>query len=189
MSDPCAPEAFEARYRADPDPWRFATSHAEQARYDEVVRSLPDRRIASAYEPGCSVGVLTRRLAERCDRVRAIDVAPSAVAEARRRCANEAGVTLEVASVTDDDTAGHDLVVLSEIGYYFAGAALTGLVDRVVAMMTPDATLVACHWLGRSEDHRVHGSVVHHRLDRHPQLQHRSHRDGPSHVIDVWVRI
>jgi hypothetical protein len=56
-------EAFEARYLQRPDPWRFAESPYELARYLTILSSLGRRAYATVYEPGCSVGVLTRQLA------------------------------------------------------------------------------------------------------------------------------
>jgi len=64
--------SFEELYRADPDPWQFATSRYEQRRYDITVACLPEERYGAAFEPGCAVGELTRRLAGRCDRVLAL---------------------------------------------------------------------------------------------------------------------
>src|SRR5690606_21321507 len=57
--DPCSAEAFEARYAADPDPWRFASSPAEMARYDAIMALLARRHYRSGYEPACSIGALT----------------------------------------------------------------------------------------------------------------------------------
>ncbi len=186
--DPCAPEAFEARYRADIDPWDFTGSPAEQARYDAILDVLGPGPFASGYEPGCSIGVLTGRLAHRCERLRAVDVSPTAVAAARERCGSRPGVTLAVASVADDETGDHDLVLASEVGYYFAGARLAAVVDRLVHALRPGGTLLACHWTGRSPDHAVSGATVHAALAAHPELVATDHRDGPTYVIDRWLR-
>lgn len=185
---PCSPRAFESRYRADPDPWDFAGSPAEQARYDDLLDVLGPGPFSSAYEPGCSIGVLTSRLAHRCDRLRAVDVSPTAVALARERCGDRPGLTLEVASVADDPTGDHDLVVASEVGYYFAGDALDAVVERLVGALLPGGTLLACHWTGHSPDHEVDGATVHAALDRHPDLTPTDHRVGPTYVIDRWRR-
>ncbi|WCO67788.1 SAM-dependent methyltransferase [Iamia majanohamensis] len=185
---PCSPTAFEERYRADPDPWDFAGSPAEQARYDDLLDVLGPGPFASAYEPGCSIGVLTGRLAHRCDRLRAVDVSPTAIAQARERCGDRPGLTLAVASVADDRTGDHDLVVASEVGYYFAGDELAAVVDRLVGALLPGGTLLACHWTGHSEDHAVHGAEVHAALGRHPALDPTAHRDGPTYLIDRWRR-
>src|SRR5262245_34180807 len=78
--------SFEEKYRADDDPWRFASSAYEQRRYALTVAMLPARQYASAFESACSIGELTTRLAERCGRLLAMDASPAAVARARERC-------------------------------------------------------------------------------------------------------
>ena len=49
---------------------------------DETLGAL-NRRYRRAFEPGCSIGALTRHLALICDQVEAMDIAPSAVFIAR----------------------------------------------------------------------------------------------------------
>jgi len=188
VGDACAPEAFEALYRSREDPWDFATAPSEQRRYDVLETMLARPRYSSGYEPGCSVGVLTRRLAARCDRLRAIDVSPTAVARARRRCREQPGVTIEVGSLASDATGGHDLVVLSEIGYYFEGAALTAALDRVIGALRPGGTLAACHWTAFSPDHPIRGQVVHAHLHLRWDLIPVAHHREPHHVLDLWER-
>ena len=51
---------FEEMYRDSDDPWEFGTSPYEQRKYAVTVASLPRSRYRSAYEPGCSIGVLDR---------------------------------------------------------------------------------------------------------------------------------
>ena len=63
---------FEALYAADPDPWDFETSAYEQAKYDATIAALPPGPISTALEVGCSIGVLTERLARPCDRLLAV---------------------------------------------------------------------------------------------------------------------
>ena len=60
---------FERLYSANPDPWGFQTSAYEQAKYRRTVEALGDRRFASVLEVGCSIGILTRMLAPRCDAI------------------------------------------------------------------------------------------------------------------------
>ncbi len=73
------PEYFEQLYVRDPDPWRFATSGYERDKYAATLAALPNRRFASGFEVGCSIGVLTRQLAERCDALLAADGSPTAL--------------------------------------------------------------------------------------------------------------
>ena len=152
-------EDFERRYAAIRDPWQFASSPYEQRRYDIIAACLPRARFKRCFEPGCSIGELTRRLVERCDDVVAWDASPSAVDEARRRCGSR---VVDGGGVPGDWPQGtFDLVVLSELGYYFEVAELCGLVERAVASLVPEGVLLAVHWLGESEDHVLHGDVVH----------------------------
>ena len=81
MRNPVA--EFEDQYRASPDPWGFATSEYEQAKYDATVAALGDRTYPFGLELGASIGVLTERLALRCGRLIALEPAPTAVRRAR----------------------------------------------------------------------------------------------------------
>ncbi len=169
------PAGFERLYEGDPDPWDFRTSPYEQGRYEAVVAALAQKRYTRAFEPACSVGELTVRLARRCDHVDAIDLSPTAVSQARQRC-GEAGlgderVSVEVGSVVDFDRTGYDLVVFSELGYYFEVDVLADLVDRLLHALVPGGELLACHWLGSSPDHRLHGDDVHDVIGSRPGLE------------------
>ncbi len=186
--EPWSATAFEDRYRRDDDPWDFRTSSYEQARYEQVIAALRRDRYPTAFEPGCSVGELTWRLAARCEQVRAVDVSPTAIAAARERCRGLTGVQLAVGSVADHPLVDHDLIVLSEVGYYFTEEELDGVVDRLVGSLRPDGDLVACHWSGHSADHRLHGTTVHERIARHRGLRLHHERDHQGFAIATWVR-
>lgn len=186
--DPCSPAAFEAKYAEDPDPWRFASSPSELGRYDAIDALLAADRYRSAYEPACSVGVLTARLGHRCDQLLAVDVAPTAVAEAAARCGHLPHVRVEVGSVTDPGPERFDLVVLSEVGYYFTRAALAAVVDAVHSLLVPGGELVACHWTGHSEDHVLSGAVVHEVIAEHRDLEPLERDDGDTYVLASWRR-
>lgn len=86
------PGYFDALYAVDADPWRFETSAYEAAKYDATLAALPVARYASAVEVGCSIGVLTQRLASRCDALLGVDVAQTALDRAAARCAEQAHV-------------------------------------------------------------------------------------------------
>lgn len=187
-NEPWAPEAFEERYRRAPDPWDFGTSPYEQGRYEAIVASLPGEHYRSGYEPGCSIGELTWRLAQVCDALRAVDVSETAVARTAERVRGMHGVTVGVASVDTDSTMGHDLVVFSEIGYYFSLDELDRVLDRLVAAMVRGGDLVACNWLGHSPDHRLHGSVVHDRIAARTDLQPLTEATHDGFVIGAWRR-
>lgn len=157
-----SPDFFEAKYRAEADPWSFASSETELARYNTALAALGDRRFQHAFEPACSVGVLTRRLAQVCDQVSAFDLSPTAVAHARERCADLPNVEIRCASLADLlPDASVDLLVLSEIGYYFTPEHWARILDRLIGCLLPGCLVVGVHWLGTSEDHVTGGDEVH----------------------------
>jgi cyclopropane fatty-acyl-phospholipid synthase-like methyltransferase len=155
-------EAFEEKYRADGDPWRFATSPYEQRRYDLIMAMLPRERYRRCFEPGASIGELTRRLATRCDEVVAVEASATAVQQAEQLIGTEPGVTIVQATVPEWWPRGSfDLVMMSEFGYYFDRDVLSVLIDRAADLLTVEGTFVAAHWRGQSVDHLLHGDEVH----------------------------
>ena len=93
----------------------------EQAKYTLTLNAMPKPRYRSALEVGCSIGVLTRLLASRCDAVLAIDAAQTPLVEARRRCADLPGVRFEQMFVPNQWPDGaFDLILLSEVVYYLS---------------------------------------------------------------------
>jgi SAM-dependent methyltransferase len=156
------PDSFEAPYARDGDPWQFASSPYELQRYATTI-GLIDRtpRHARCFEPGCSIGVLTEQLASRCDEVVAVDPSPSAIRSAGERLAGVTNVELHVGSLPEWWPEGSfDLVVMSELGYYWDREGLADLTARLGALRTPAADFVAVHWLGSSPDHLLHGNEV-----------------------------
>ena len=85
--------------------------------------------IQTGFEPGCSIGVLTERLARICDQVEAMDISPTAVARTRDRCGLLQNVTVSHGALPVDLPTGYfDLIVLSEIGYYLSRRSWHSLV-------------------------------------------------------------
>jgi LmbE family N-acetylglucosaminyl deacetylase/protein-L-isoaspartate O-methyltransferase len=164
---------FDALYERNPDPWRFATRWYEKRKRAITLASLPAERYASGLEIGCSIGLLTADLAERCDRLLAVDVAEAAVRQARQRAPL---ATVEQRDVTRDYPEGSfDLVVLSEVGYYLSTPALARLLTAIAASLSPTGVLVACHWRHPVADYPLSGDEVHDAISAlglHPVARH-----------------
>ncbi len=192
--DKSSAEFFETRYREVGDPWDLAHDSYEQSRYDTIIRALAGRRYRHAFEPGCAVGALTEKLATICDRVDACDFSQTAVEQARQRCAGFPGVSVRCASVTDPAPIhDYDLIVLSEIGYYFSFTAWQSVVSDIAERMQPGTILLASHWLGTSPDHLLTGDEVHACM-QHPKLKHEHNERHPDPKdsgfrLDRWTRI
>lgn len=156
------PSHFDALYAESPDPWGFAERWYERRKYALTMAALPRERYASAYEPGCSIGVLTGLLAERCDRLLASDGSPAAVSQAARRLADRRNVTVERHWLPDDWPEGsYDLVLLSELLFYLDGEDLDRVLRSAFAGLAVGGSLVVVHWRGVSTDHRRSGDDVH----------------------------
>ncbi len=184
-----SPEFFEALYKEKGDPWNFAHAPYEQDRFHRIVATLTHRRYRRALEPGCSIGTLTEKLAPLCDHVDAFDFSPTAVAEAQRRCAGLPNVSLSCGQFAESIEVGrYDLLVLSEIGYYFEPERWRGLVTKLADNLMSGSTLLAAHWLGQSPDHVQSGDAVHEslRADQRLHLQHEERH--PMFRIDRFVR-
>jgi predicted TPR repeat methyltransferase len=179
-------EYFDRLYDDAPDPWGFETRWYEQRKYALTVAALPEARYRAAFEPGCSIGVLTERLAGRCDAVLATDIVPAALERAQHRLAGHPHVRLEVRAVPEDwPEERFDLVVLSEVAYYLPVPALEMLVERAVASLDPGGVLEAVHWR-RETDYALSGDEAHVVIARHPGLASVAHYEDADFVLDVW---
>ena len=140
---------FRGMYATEADPWQFATSAYERAKYQATLAALPRAHYASALDIGCSIGVFTHQLCPRCDAVVGLDVVPSVLEAARARCADCANARFALAAVPGQWPDGRfDLIVISEVAYYLDRADLARLVARVEGAVLPGADIVLVHWLG-----------------------------------------
>ena len=145
------PAFFDTLYARDPDPWRFETSAYEHAKYQATLDSLPPRRFESALEVGCSVGVLTRRLADRCTRVLGLDISEAPLAAARARCIDRPGATFARATVPADWPPGRfDLILFSEVLYYLDPPAIRTAARHATASLTPNGLILLVNWTGET---------------------------------------
>lgn len=187
--DTTSRDFFERKYLGNPDPWQFASSEYEQGRYRATLDILSSRRYRRAFEPGCSIGIITARLATICDRVEAMDISPTAVKQAQERCKDLRNVNIFCGALPGDLPIGTlDLIVLSEIGYYFNERQLDGLGQELVLRLRKRGTLLAAHWLGHSEDHLLTGDRVHEILGALDGLQHTRSERHSGFRLDCWER-
>lgn len=173
---------FDRLYARDPDPWCFETSAYEDRKYTATLDALPAQRYARALEIGCSIGVLTARLAPRCDELLALDVSRKALAAARQRCRGMKQIRFTTGQVPRDWPVGRfDLIVLSEVLYYFDLTDLDRLATRVETSLVPGGTLQMVHWLGETDYPLPGDTAVEHfvsRLARRPVRTVRQTREA-----------
>ncbi len=147
---------FDDLYARDADPWDFETSRYEAEKYVQTIAALDGRRFTTALEVGCSIGVLTERLAEHCDNLLAIDVVESALVRAHERVPQ---VRFERREIPEQYPPGtFELTVCSEVLYYLDSPALNATLDRITG------TLLAVHWRHPTERYPFTGDEVHEQL-------------------------
>jgi SAM-dependent methyltransferase len=189
MGDSVPSKYFVDLYAREPDPWRFASSAYEAAKYRATIEALPRERYRSGCELACSIGVFTQMLAQRCECVHAIDVSPAALASARERCRRQLNVTFAQVDLLVDYPGGwYDLTTICEFGFYFAYEDLARLRDCVAQHTVPGGDVVLVHWTPRTPGHALPAHDVHtfFRDDRRFESVHGF--EAETYILDVVRR-
>ena len=138
---------FDGLYANKPDPWNFATSDYEARKYDETIAALGDERAGRGLEVGCSIGILTRRLAPLCDRVVATEVSRAALEQAEARCTDVANIEFRLVSGADQSFDGaFGLIVMSEVVYYWDDADLDRVAEGIRRTLSPNGRILLVHY-------------------------------------------
>ncbi|MFZ8755960.1 PIG-L family deacetylase [Microbacterium sp. HMH0099] len=178
---------FDGMYERHDDPWGFDSRWYEERKRRIVTATLPRERYDAAFEAGCSTGALTVELAARCDRVLAVDLAEAAVDRARDRLAGRAGVEIRRAALPAEWPDGvFDLIVLSEVAYYWGDADLDRALTACVGSLRPGGHLVACHWRHPVAEYPRTGDDVHAALAAHPGLRRLVRHEEEDFVLEVF---
>jgi cyclopropane fatty-acyl-phospholipid synthase-like methyltransferase len=189
LHDAVSPVAFEKRYRKESDPWNYRGSPYEREKYEVTVRSLSREHYGSIFEPACSIGELTTLLAPRCDRLLAIDVSSTAASHAQQRAADFRHVRIDCGDVRTYPLQGSfDLIVFSEVGYYFDVETLANVAQRLSDSLATGGEFIAVHWWGHSPDHVLHGEEVHATLARTLPFGRHLSQHHPGYQLDSWIK-
>lgn len=189
MSAPARTRAFDARYRADPDPWGTLTDPYEQRKRRQTLDACGPGPFAAAVDLGAGLGALAVELAPRCRALLALDASPTAVAAARRRLAHLPQAQARVAVLPDDlPPVPFDLVVASEILYYLDRPALDAVLGWLRMALVPGGRVVAVHWTGTADDLHRDADAVGQALAATPDLTPTLVRRGGGFRLDVLQR-
>ena len=143
-------EAFEALYRANPDPFGAVDPrYRYQARkYATLLSFLPARRFRQVLDLGCGNGAFCRALAPYADAVTGVDVSEAAVQHAASLSRAHSNLAFRTGDVSrfDADERQYDLIVIADVLYYAlpngAEAALATIARRVAAATAPGGLLL-----------------------------------------------
>ena len=199
MPNPAAPDSLGSRYfddvyRANPDPWGFTTNPYEAAKYAATLAALPRASYPTAFEAGCSIGVLTAQLAGRCGQLLSADISERALATARERCAGLGNVRFEQRTLPGEFPDGvFDLILVSEVGYYLAMPDLLVFRERAFRGLVPGGHLLLVHWTPLVHDYPLTGDEVHETFLASAApggpVRHLTGRQEEKYRLDLFERV
>lgn len=187
-----APEYFEDVYNANEDPWNFAASEYEANKYAATIAALPNEKYDSAFEIGCSIGVLTAQLAERCRKLFAVDVNDKALNQARERCRNLSNVRFEKMQIPHEfPDENFDLIVVSEVGYYLNVEDWKRAQEKIISQLKSGGTVVLVHWTHFVADYPQTGGAVHDSFAGWSagELKLLDSKQTGDYRLDVWEKL
>jgi SAM-dependent methyltransferase len=187
-----APEYFDDVYNAADDPWNFISSEYEAAKYAATVAALPNKNYHSAFEIGCSIGVLTEMLAALCQSLLAIDVNEKALNQARLRCGNLPNVRFRKMVVPDEfPDDNFDLIIVSEVGYYLSAADWKRAGEQIISRLNWSGVVVLVHWTHFVADYPQTGDAVHDSFAELSagKLKHLDSKRTDDYRLDVWRKL
>lgn len=189
MSESLDQGFFDDFYEESPDPWGFENRWYEERKRAITLAVLPRRRFTSAFEIGCSIGVLSEELAERCDRLLAVDIAQAPVASARARLsANDRVAVKQMTTPHTWPSERFDLIVLSEVGYYWSSRDLTRALDRTAQSLTPNGILLCCHWRRPVAEYPLTGDDVHKAVRERSEFTRLVQHEEEPFLLEVFAR-
>ncbi len=181
---------FEFVYNNSIDPWNYETSDYEKEKYKTTIDALPKQRYNNALEIGCSIGVLTKMLSERCASLLSIDVNELALQKAKERLKNSTHVTFEKMVIPNEYPAGKfDLIVMSEVGYYLSMEDLKTAKEKIINSLEQNGDLILVHWLPFVHDYPLTGDEVHDVFaESNVSLQHNNCIKKEKYRLDLYTK-
>jgi SAM-dependent methyltransferase len=182
---------FDDIFARDDDPWDLATSAYEAEKFARTLAAIADRRYQAALEIGCAHGVLTEKILPCCDSLLAIDISSKALAKAHKRVGDRPGLKLQQMAFPKQtpETTGFDLVLLSEVAYYWDGVDLDRAGEWLELGVAPGGRVLLAHYTGETDyphsgDAAVQllwegtrGAFAEELTERHPRYR-----------LDLWTR-
>lgn len=153
---------FQRLYEQQRDPWNFEASEYEREKYATTIAYLGRGIYRNALEIGCSIGVLTALLRNKCNRLLSIDISSTALEVAQNRLKDHPDVEFRLAAIPHEyPDSSFDLVVMSEVGYYLSMGDLLATKRKIADSLLSGGTLIMVHWTHYVIDYPLTGDEVH----------------------------
>jgi SAM-dependent methyltransferase len=191
-SNSLPPSYFDKLYTEDTDPWKFETSEYEANKYAATIAALQQDKYESALEIGGSIGVLTEKLAAKCNSLLSIDVSEIAQSKAIQRCQKLPQIRFEIMCVPEEfPNEMFDLILVSEVGYYWGWEDMHKSQQLILEHLKPGGHLLLVHWTLYARDYPLSGDEVHESfLKLTPkELRHLKAQRDEEYRLDLFERI
>lgn len=180
---------FEYLYARSKDPWDYETREYERTKYERTMETLNGRKFERALDVGCSIGVLTRMVAQRCYELVAVDASALAVQRAQKSLSDFPNVSVQRSTLPEQMPEGSfDLILCSEVLYYWNRDLLLRAWREFEAALAPGGILLIVH--GRFESHTcpVTGDEVHDLIADNSTLDHTYSATEPRYRMDRFEK-
>jgi SAM-dependent methyltransferase len=151
-------EAFFEELWNQGDPWKLETSEFEKVKYESEIKSLGGRQYSRALEIGCGAGCFTQALSSHADRIVALDISPTAIAQAQARSLQS--VDFRVANIMNYDPRKEgpwDLIVLNEticyLGWLYTFFEVAWLAAELFAATRRNGQVLMANTCGGVQDY------------------------------------
>jgi SAM-dependent methyltransferase len=188
-------EFFEKLYQENEDPWNFENSAYEKEKYRATLLAIPNDMYQNIFEIGCSNGVLSMMIVNRCQRLLAVDASVIAVNNAAKRLAKYPHAEVKTMTIPDDfPNEKFDLILFSEVGYFLNEEDLVTARDKMIASLLPHGHLILVHWRPVVAEFPLTGDEVHEifseksgNTDQSP-LSHLIGESSKEYRLDVFEK-
>ena len=145
-------EYFDQLYETSEDPWNYHDSDYERAKYDATLQALPRPHYTSGIEVGCSVGILSGKLAPLCKDFLAVDLSEQAIKLARDNNPDLPAYIFQRCVIPLQwPSKPYDLIVLSEILYYLKPDELQELAQHIARDCMAHGHCLIVYWHGKTD--------------------------------------
>lgn len=187
MVESLKPDYFERMFARNPDPWEFASSSYEAAKFDRTISILAGRSYQRALEVGCANGVLTNRFSAICRSLLSVDVSKTALKYAQLRNHGAPNVTFEAMTFPKTTPNGHfDLIVLSEVVYYWSAADIKLAGSWINDHATKCCDLLLVHWIGETNYPQTGDNAVNLLRAASPTVEVIEEGRTSKYRFDLW---
>lgn len=132
------------------DPYQLSRTE-EISKFEKAFQLLQGAQFKEALEIGCGEGKTTAYLVPMAEKITAIDISDIAIRRAKSR--NYPNVLFKQADFfTEQLSEAFDLILCSEVLYYFEPAQLLRVVERIAELLEPEGTLLLLHHRSVKDD-------------------------------------